>query len=285
MDYTAYGERIILQGTPDTRFCYVGAFGVQRDASGLLYMRARFYSPYLGRFLNADPIKFSGGLNWFAYCGGDPLAKMDPDGEFFWVAIGATIGAGMDYAAQVATNLHRGDSLGSALTNVNLTSIGVSALAGGLTGGIGGIVSKVGTVGGRAVINAVANGTVSAASQVAKNYLGVNGEQGTQNLLYQVQGAAAFGTITGALGSVVGDLAGNAAQSWAQAQWFKGTELARQLSVQNGVSGLSKGYVTMVDEFANTFFGVTGNVISNTPFNPIADWDPLQLNTPAPAYK
>jgi hypothetical protein len=43
-------------------------------------MRARFYSPYLMRFLNPDPIGFSGGMNWFAYANGDPLMQMDPLG-------------------------------------------------------------------------------------------------------------------------------------------------------------------------------------------------------------
>ena len=36
--------------------------GIQADSNGLLNMRARYHSPYLMRFLNADPIGFSGGL-------------------------------------------------------------------------------------------------------------------------------------------------------------------------------------------------------------------------------
>jgi hypothetical protein len=43
-------------------------------------MRARYYSPYLMRFLNADPIGFSGGSNWFAYADGNPISLSDPFG-------------------------------------------------------------------------------------------------------------------------------------------------------------------------------------------------------------
>ena len=36
-------------------FTYVGAFGVQSDATGLLYMHERYYQPVLGQFLSKDP--------------------------------------------------------------------------------------------------------------------------------------------------------------------------------------------------------------------------------------
>jgi hypothetical protein len=32
------------------------------------------------RFVNADPIGFDGGLNWYAYCGNDPISYADPFG-------------------------------------------------------------------------------------------------------------------------------------------------------------------------------------------------------------
>ena len=63
-----------------TPFLYNGQAGVQTDPNGLLNMRARYYSPYLMRFLNADPSGFSGGPNWFAYADGNPISKSDPFG-------------------------------------------------------------------------------------------------------------------------------------------------------------------------------------------------------------
>ncbi len=280
-EYTPYGVISHTSGVMDTPYLFNGAYGVQTDfQTGLIHMRARYYHPWLGRFLSEDPIQFEGGMNWFAYCGGDPLMRIDPDGEL-WFLVGAVIGGGLDYAAQVAANYANGQSGSSAWTNVNVTSIAISAGAGALTGGIGGMASKqVATIGGRAAVNAIANGTVSGAAQVAKNYAGVNGDAGRANLLNGVEGAVAFGALTGGVASVGGDLAGNAAQNFAQAQWFKGSELARQLSVNNAVSGLGRGWVTQIDESANTFFGVTGNFISNSPYNPIGSWSPFGLNTP-----
>jgi hypothetical protein len=43
-------------------------------------MRARYYNPYLCRFLNADPAGFSGGLNFYAYADGNPISLVDPFG-------------------------------------------------------------------------------------------------------------------------------------------------------------------------------------------------------------
>ncbi|RLB40183.1 MAG: hypothetical protein DRH12_10460, partial [Deltaproteobacteria bacterium] len=58
-------------------FRYVGRFGVMDDGSGLLYMRARYYDPELGRFITKDPIGFVGGVNQYAYVGGNPVNWID----------------------------------------------------------------------------------------------------------------------------------------------------------------------------------------------------------------
>ena len=50
------------------------------DPNGLLYMRARYYNPFLCRFINADPSGFSGGLNFYAYANGNPVSYTDPFG-------------------------------------------------------------------------------------------------------------------------------------------------------------------------------------------------------------
>ncbi|EIQ00557.1 RHS repeat-associated core domain protein [Opitutaceae bacterium TAV1] len=80
MEYNAYGGVSYRTGTTGTPFLYVGRLGVQTDTSGLLYMRARYYNPIAMRFINADPIGFAGGMNWFAYADGNPLALVDPSG-------------------------------------------------------------------------------------------------------------------------------------------------------------------------------------------------------------
>jgi hypothetical protein len=45
-----------------------------------MQMRARYYSPELRRFINADPIGFAGGMNMFTYAGGDSINQLDPFG-------------------------------------------------------------------------------------------------------------------------------------------------------------------------------------------------------------
>jgi RHS repeat-associated protein len=48
--------------------------------TGLYYSRARMYSPNLGRFLQTDPIGYADGINWYAYCGNNPIILTDPFG-------------------------------------------------------------------------------------------------------------------------------------------------------------------------------------------------------------
>ena len=48
--------------------------------TGLYYYRARYYNPYIGRFLQTDPIGYGDGINWYAYCGNNPVGRVDPSG-------------------------------------------------------------------------------------------------------------------------------------------------------------------------------------------------------------
>ena len=60
---------------------YVGSLGHESDANtGLIYMRARYMDPVLGRFLSEDPSR--DGANWFVYCGGNPVNMIDRIGRY-----------------------------------------------------------------------------------------------------------------------------------------------------------------------------------------------------------
>jgi len=52
----------------------------QRDPSGLLYRRNRYYDPLAGRFTQPDPIGLAGGLNVYGFAAGDPVNFTDPFG-------------------------------------------------------------------------------------------------------------------------------------------------------------------------------------------------------------
>jgi RHS repeat-associated protein len=80
MEYSLYATLTYHVGTNDTPFLFNGRFGVMTDPNSLLYMRARYYNPYICRFINADPSGFSGGLNFYAYANGNPVSYLDPFG-------------------------------------------------------------------------------------------------------------------------------------------------------------------------------------------------------------
>ena len=63
---------------------------------GLYDLRNRFYSPDLGRFLQPDPVGFSGDAgNLYRYCGNNAVTRSDPNGEYWPEVIitGVIIGA------------------------------------------------------------------------------------------------------------------------------------------------------------------------------------------------
>ena len=65
------------------------------DQNGLLSMRARYYNPYLCRFISQDPAGFGGGLNFYTAFNGNPVIYLDPfglnayaTGDNFWTWLG-----------------------------------------------------------------------------------------------------------------------------------------------------------------------------------------------------
>ena len=47
-------------------------------ATGLYYVRNRWYDPQLGRFIREDPIGLAGGIDPYAYVGNNPVTFVDP---------------------------------------------------------------------------------------------------------------------------------------------------------------------------------------------------------------
>ena len=82
--YDTYGKLISRTGSNFVIFGYNGRDGVVTDRNGLIYMRARYYSPELKRFVNADIIKGeitnAITLNRYAYANGNPVSNVDPFG-------------------------------------------------------------------------------------------------------------------------------------------------------------------------------------------------------------
>jgi RHS repeat-associated protein len=89
--YDTYGKCISRTGISKVIFGYNGRDGVVTDKNGLIYMRARYYSPNMRRFINADIIagELSNAitLNRYAYANGNPVSFIDPFG--LWSLKGA----------------------------------------------------------------------------------------------------------------------------------------------------------------------------------------------------
>jgi len=89
--YDTYGKLLSRTGTSEVIFGYNGRDGVVTDDNGLAYMRARYYSPDMKRFINADliPGKLTNAitLNRYAYANGNPAMNNDPSGLLVGVLI------------------------------------------------------------------------------------------------------------------------------------------------------------------------------------------------------
>ncbi|WP_339749016.1 RHS repeat-associated core domain-containing protein [uncultured Maricaulis sp.] len=73
--YDEYG----LPGASNSgRYGYTGQ--VWLEETGLYHYKNRAYNPRLGRFMQTDPIGQAGGMNIYAYVGGDPVNARDPLG-------------------------------------------------------------------------------------------------------------------------------------------------------------------------------------------------------------
>ena len=62
------------------RFGYAGSMYLNCAMAAPWNMRNRQYNPTLGRFMQTDPIGIAGGVNLYAYVGGDPVNAVDPWG-------------------------------------------------------------------------------------------------------------------------------------------------------------------------------------------------------------
>ena len=82
--YDTYGKLVSRTGNSFVILGYNGRDGVVTDRNGLLYMRARYYSPDMRRFINADiisgEISNAVTLNRYAYANGNPVSLVDPFG-------------------------------------------------------------------------------------------------------------------------------------------------------------------------------------------------------------
>ena len=84
-DYDPYGNIINESGTVELNALYPGQY-LDRE-TGLAYNHNRYYDPQTGRYISSDPIGLAGGLNRYAYVGGNPVNYYDETGTIAWVPV------------------------------------------------------------------------------------------------------------------------------------------------------------------------------------------------------
>jgi RHS repeat-associated protein len=77
-EYTPYGETS-FGSYALKRFRFSGK--EREEESGLYYHGARYYAPWLGKWISPDPVLRDDGLNPYAYVRSNPTGRVDPDGN------------------------------------------------------------------------------------------------------------------------------------------------------------------------------------------------------------
>lgn len=118
--------------------------GKEMDVSGLYYYGARYYAPWLQRWVSADPAGDVDGPNRFAFVGNNPLRYVDPDGnnraESVIMLYSAFLSSVQGHSTQVAGQIHNilheeGVAMNLALNMAGEVVRGVVGYEGGVAGG------------------------------------------------------------------------------------------------------------------------------------------------------
>ena len=165
--YDAWGN-VIYQWDSGLGIAHINPYryrGYRFDTeTGLYYLNARYYDPSIGRFISADSINYldpssEQGLSLYAYCGNNPIMRVDEEGNFWNLIAGAAIGAIIGAATSVVVQLV---TTGEVKIEQVLLSAGTGAVSGFLASTGIGII-------GSGIAGTIIGGTQDIASQLITN--------------------------------------------------------------------------------------------------------------------
>ena len=108
---------------------------------GMYYLQSRYYDSKICRFISPDDLSYLGvngeltSYNLYAYCGNNPVTRIDEDGESWSVVIGAVVGAII------------GGVLGGLTANENNQNILIGVITGATLGATTGAIIGTGNAG------------------------------------------------------------------------------------------------------------------------------------------
>lgn len=96
--YDAWGNHAVLDanGADIASATHIGNLNPFRyrgyyydTETGLYFLKTRYYDPEVGRFITIDDISYIdpetiNGLNLYAYCGNNPVMRVDENGNAWW---------------------------------------------------------------------------------------------------------------------------------------------------------------------------------------------------------
>ena len=173
---------------------------------GLYYLNSRYYDSNTGRFISADCQLNDDilGCNLFAYCGNNPITRIDDTGRGWWVPAGAVVGGLVGGVTKIFTNLTAGKKWNEDI---------LGAVVGGAT--YGGILAATGNIATAGYASAAAESLTNEAISYIPIIAQVNGQTATKKITTDniidstktiLNGIAINGTISVVTGKIAGKL-------------------------------------------------------------------------------
>lgn len=192
--------------------------------------------------MESDPIGLKGGVNTYAYVGGNPLIYADRTGQCPWCVVGALLGGGLNAYMQIYHGqgpFDWGDFASS--TAIGFLGGGLGTLTKGLTVGRAIVANAAGSAAGAAGITALQN-----------KYFGS---------CKKISSAALNGLLGGGLGTLGGTAVTKGIALLSQVRYYAVPLAVRNLLTSTVQSPSSRG----VEPLGVTLGDITANAISNFP--------------------